>query len=76
MSDFLIRTAQFLIAAAVFCAAIYAEQTLGYDINGFMIGAWGFIAAYGATYFAVKLLDWRARERGILPRFGRKKAPD
>ena len=74
--DYLIKAAQFLIAAAVMCAAIYAEQSLGYDINGYIVGAWGFMAAYGATWLVVQLLDRRVREGRILPRFGRKQASD
>lgn len=76
MGDFLVKAVQFLIAAGVMCAAIYAEQTLKYDINGYVVGAWGFMAAYGATYAFVWLADRRVRDGRILPRFGRKDASD
>lgn len=74
MSEFLIKTAQLTLAASVMCAAIYFQQSTGYDINPGIVGAWSFMAAYGATLLTVRLIDRRVRLGRILPRFGRKKA--
>lgn len=73
MTDLLIKAAQLGIALAVTFAAIYFQQSTGYDINPHIVGAWAFMAAYGATWLAVILLDRRIREGRVLPRFGRKK---
>lgn len=56
------------------CAAIYFQQSTGYEINPGIVGAWSFMAAYGATYAVVLLIDRRVRLGRSLPRFGRKKA--
>ena len=76
MSEFLIKAGQIVIASAVMFAAIYAQETLNYPINGYLIGAWAFMAAYGATLLAVRLIDRRVRLGRILPRLGGKKAAD
>lgn len=66
MSDFLVKLGQFLIAAIVGCAAMWFQQAYNYPINGYIVAAWAFMAAYGATLGIVRLLDWRAgRARGL-----------
>lgn len=67
---------QLLIAGGVMSAAIYAEQTLHYKINGNIIGAWGFMAAYGITLGIVKIQDLRSEPGGVLGRFRIKKLPN
>lgn len=62
----LVKIAQLSIALAVMFAAIYAQETLNYPINGYLIGVWGFVAAYGATYLYIQLSDWRVRRRADL----------
>lgn len=74
ISQFWVRTAQFAIAAAVTMGCIYFQETTGYKINPYIIGAWSFMAAYGATLLAVRLSDRRIRYGRILPRFRRDKA--
>lgn len=62
----IVKIAQLSIALAVMFAAIYAQETLKYPINGHLIGVWAFVAAYGATYLYVQLSDWRIRRRANL----------
>lgn len=63
------RAAQLTIFTAVMCGSIYFEQSTGYDINGYIIGAWSFMAAYGFTLAYVYLSDRRVRYGRIFPRF-------
>lgn len=63
MSQFLIKAAQFLIAAAVGSFAIWYSERINYHINGYIIAAWAFMASYGATMLAVWLLDRYAVRR-------------
>lgn len=69
------KTAQLSIALAVMFAAIYAQETLNYPINGYLVGAWAFAAAYGATYLYVQLSDWRIRRRADLATFRGQQRP-
>lgn len=70
MTQFLIQVAQLSVAIAVTFAAIYFQQSTGYDLNPYVVGAWGFMAAYGATYLWVYLADRRVRSRGDFPASG------
>lgn len=74
--QFLIQIGQLAVAMAVTCGAIYFQQSTGYDINPYIIGAWGFMAAYGVTWLVITLLDRRVRYGRILPRFQRKNRAD
>lgn len=65
------KACQFTIAFAVVMASIWFQETYDYRINGFIIGAWAFMAAYGFTLAYMKLADRRIRYGRIFPRFGR-----
>jgi hypothetical protein len=65
VSDFLVKLAQFLIAAIVGCSAMWFQQAYHYPINGYIVAAWAFMAAYGATLLAVRLLDRASSARGL-----------
>lgn len=67
------KAAQIAISLAVMFAAIWFQETYKYPINGYIVAAWSFMAAYGATLLAITLLDRRVRTGRILPRFGRDK---
>lgn len=76
MTDILVKLVQVAIALAVMFGAIYFQQTMDYPLNPNIVAAWSFMATYGATLLAVRLLDRRVRLGRILPRFGRKQGTD
>lgn len=43
---------------------MYWQKVYNYPLNPNIVAAWAFMAAYGATLGAVRLLDWRIRVRG------------
>lgn len=55
MPNWLMKTVQVLIAFSVSSAAIYWQWTN----SGFLIAAWGGIAALGFTLCYVRVMDWR-----------------
>jgi len=73
--DMLIRAGQITISLAVSFAAIWFQQTYNYPINGYLVAAWAFMAAYGATYLLVLFLEWRIAKRGTLRRLSVEQKP-
>jgi len=73
--DMLIRAGQVTIALAVSFAAIWFQQTYNYHINGYLVAAWAFMAAYGATYLLVISIERRIAKRGVLPRLSVEQKP-
>jgi hypothetical protein len=63
VTEFLIKLGQFSIAAVVGCSAMWFQQAYHYPINPYIVAAWAFMAAYGATLGIVRLLDWRVKAR-------------
>ncbi len=61
LEHFPFRTMQIAIVLFVGFASIWTQEALEYPINPYVIGAWCFMAAYGATMLVVKLADWRER---------------
>lgn len=68
LERFPFRTMQFAIALAVGSGAIYFSETNDYPINPMIIGAWSFMAAYGATLGIVRLADWQSRRIDVARR--------
>ena len=58
-----LRIIQIAVVLVVGFASIYFQQQTGYEINGFIIAAWCFMAAYGVTIGIMKLAEWRNRRR-------------
>lgn len=65
MSQTALRLVQIAVVIVVGFSAIYFQQSTGYQINGFIIAAWCFMAAYGVTIVIVKLTQWRDRRRTL-----------
>lgn len=65
MSQTALRVVQIAVVLVVGFSAIYFQQSTGYEINGFIIAAWCFMAAYGVTIGITKLAEWRDRRRTL-----------
>lgn len=65
MSQTALRFVQIAVVLVVGFSAIYFQQSTSYEINGFIIAAWCFMAAYGVTIVIVKLTQWRDRRRTL-----------
>lgn len=65
MSQTALRIIQLAVVLVVGFSAIYFQQSTGYEINGFIIAAWCFMAAYGVTVGIMKLTEWRDRRRTL-----------
>ena len=76
LSNFWIRVIQIAIFLTVSFSSVHFEQSTGYHINPFIIGAWSFMASYGFTLAYVNLLERRVRLGRVLPRLRRKSRPD
>ena len=63
MSQPALRIVQIVVVLVVGFSAIYFQQSTGYQINGFIVAAWCFMAAYGVTMGIYKLAEWRDRRR-------------
>jgi hypothetical protein len=71
----LLRIVQVLIAAAVVFGCIWFEQSTGYHINPWIIGAWAFMASYGFT-LVYDRLSARIGDGGPLAGLGGEERPD